>query len=54
MNDTYFTFNGKIINRNELVFMAYLRALALKNVNAICKVYLFSILSFKTHYIKEC
>ena len=25
MNDTYFTFNGKITDKNELVFMTYLK-----------------------------
>ena len=25
MNDTYWTFNGKITDKNELVFMTYLK-----------------------------
>ena len=27
MNDTYLTFNGKIIDKNELVFVTYLNVL---------------------------
>ena len=41
MNDTYLTFNGKITDKNELVFMTYLKKK--KNIYLILNVLFFRI-----------
>ena len=42
MNDTYLTFNGKITDKNELVFMTYLKKKK-KNIYLILNVLFFRI-----------